>query len=217
VVTGALNTVMSEKLSTQEVHELLLDAAWGAEAMTEIVDNLLELSRWQSNRLALRAEPLDVRPIISRVIERSAKKSAKHQLVADIAEGLPPVVGDPVRVAHILDNLVGNAVKYSPDGGEVVISARKEANDVVISVRDQGIGISPSDLKKLFEPFQRLETAASDSAIIGVGLGLVVCKRLVEAQGGRIWVESGPGKGSTFRFTLPVGKKRPGSNGPAGA
>ncbi len=104
----------------------------------------------------------------------------------------------------MLDNLVDNAVKYSPAGGEVSVSVKRSGEPIVVSVSDRGIGIGPSDIGRLFEPFARLEAPAPGSAIPGVGLGLVVRKRLVEAHGGRIWVESETGKGSTFHFTLPI-------------
>jgi signal transduction histidine kinase len=103
-------------------------------------------------------------------------------------------------VERILHNLIDNAIKYSPKGGDVTIFARQEDASLVIGVKDQGIGISTEDQARLFKPFERLETVE----IGGVGLGLNVCRRLVEAHGGRIWVESQPGQGATFFFTLPI-------------
>ena len=104
----------------------------------------------------------------------------------------------------MLDNLIDNAIKYSPKGGDVTVTADSRDDHILFSVSDQGIGIAEMDRLKLFQPFQRLETPVVGSAIQGIGLGLVVCRRLVEAHGGRIWVESVPGKGSTFLFTLPI-------------
>jgi PAS domain S-box-containing protein len=203
IVTGAINTVRSEGISDDDKVYLLEDAAWGAEAMADVVDNLLELSRLQSNRLLLLSEPIDVRPAISRMVEHSSWKSRKHRIVADLEPDLPMVRADRLRIERILDNLIDNAIKYSPAGGEVRIGAKRNAGDVVFSVSDPGVGISRDDIRKLFQPFQRLEPV-SGTAIQGVGLGLVVCKRLVEAHGGKIWIESEPGKGSTFYFTLPI-------------
>jgi len=182
----------------------LEDASWGAEMMSDIVDNLLELSRSQSNRLVLQQMPLNVGNTISKVIEQSSKKSQTHRLAAEVAAGLPFVKADQTRIERILDNLIDNAIKYSPEGGEVKVCAELLGDEVRISVSDQGIGILAADQEKLFEPFARLETPVSGRAIQGIGLGLVVCKRLVEAHGGRIWVESELGEGSTFYFTLPV-------------
>ncbi len=204
VVIGAIKTAMSEGVSPQDARELLQDASWGAETMADIVDNLLELSRWQANRLNLQTARVDAAAVVGRMVERASRKSEKHRLVADVPADLPEVRVDRTRVERILDNLVDNAIKYSPEGGEVRISARREADYIVVSVTDQGIGIAPTDTAKLFQPFVRLDSLIPTTTLKGIGLGLVVCRRLVEAHGGRIWVESGPGKGSTFFFTLPM-------------
>ncbi len=204
VVIGAIKTAMSEGVSPQDARELLQDASWGAETMADIVDNLLELSRWQANRLNLQTARVDATAVVGRMVERASRKSEKHRLVADVPADLPEVRVDRTRVERILDNLVDNAIKYSPEGGEVKISARREADHIVVSVTDQGIGIAPTDTAKLFQPFVRLDSLIPTTTLKGIGLGLVVCRRLVEAHGGRIWVESGPGKGSTFFFTLPM-------------
>jgi len=183
---------------------LLEDAAWGADAMADIVDNLLELSRWQSSRLSLDQRSTDIGELIRKVVAYSATRSPDHRISADISAGLPMVHADRTRIERVLDNLVDNAIKYSPDGGEVLISARVENGGILVAVRDRGIGIREEDIGKLFEPFQRLDNRPAGSSIAGIGLGLVVCRRLVEAHGGRIWVESQEGKGSTFFFTLPL-------------
>jgi PAS domain S-box-containing protein len=204
VITGALNVARTENIPPEEKETLLDDVAWGAETMADIVDNLLELSRWQSHRLVLASEPLDIGPVIRRIIGNSIEKSPQHKVVAVIAPRLPLVNADSLRLQRILENLVNNAVKYSPNGGVVKVSARQDKDCILIGVHDEGIGIKPEDIVRLFQPFTRLENLVSGSAIQGIGLGLVVCKHLVEAHGGRIWVESAPGKGSTFFFTLPA-------------
>jgi two-component system sensor histidine kinase KdpD len=202
VVTGAIDAAQIDGITREEARGLLQDAAWGAHAMADIVDNLLELSRWQSKRLILQASTIDVGQVITGVVARSRQKSAKHRILMDVPPELECISADELRVERVLDNLVDNAIKYSPEGGEVRVSARKEPGHIIIGVSDQGIGISASDAGKLFEPFSRLETLPG-SAVQGVGLGLVVCRRLVEAHGGRIWLESERGKGTTFYFTLP--------------
>ncbi len=212
VVTGAVNTVLSARVDPADERVLLQDAAWGAETMADIVENLLELSRWQSQRLVLEKAPVDVSSVVAEVFAQSHRRSDRHRLAASIPRGVL-VKADRTRLIRILDNLVDNAVKYSPHGGEVTVSARKEDGIVVIGVTDTGVGISKPNQAKLFSPFERLQHVPG-TAVQGVGLGLVVCRRLVEAHGGRIWVESEPGKGSTFYFTLPMdgnGKKSGGS------
>ncbi|MBI4187806.1 MAG: PAS domain-containing sensor histidine kinase, partial [Chloroflexi bacterium] len=130
-------------------------------------------------------------------------RTGTHRLSIDVPEGLPYIAVDPLRVERIIFNLVENAIKYSPKGGEVKVSAQQKDGVMVVGVSDQGHGISPENQKKLFQSFEQLGIT-NRSAEQGVGLGLKVCRTLVEAHGGRIWVESEPGKGSSFYFTLPV-------------
>lgn len=203
VVLGALDTAVSPGVSPEEQQTLLTDAAWGAEAMVDIVDNLLELSRWQANRLTLSPRLLDVSSIIERMVRQHTRKNPGRHYTTEAEAGLPQVNADLIRLERVLDNLMDNAVKYSPDGGDIRITARRDGDNLVFGVHDQGIGISVADQAKLFQPFQRLETSM-EASLKGVGLGLVVCRRLVEAHGGRIWVESEPGRGSSFYFTLPL-------------
>ena len=131
-------------------------------------------------------------------------QSEDRTFLSDFPDKLPPVDADPMRVERILYNLLENAVKYSPEKSEIKVFARKEKKMVVTGVADKGIGISPEDQGRIFELFERLGRGTRSQ---GLGLGLVVCKRLVEAQGGKIWVESEPGKGSTFYFTLPMNRE----------
>lgn len=205
VITGAVNTALSEgaRLSAEETRQLLKDAASEAESLSRLLVNLFELSRVQANRLVLYAEATSVKKVIQDTAEEIKRQSSAHQFIIDIPRKLPPVYADPLRLERILYNLIENAVKYSPKGGEIRVSAKLEGEHLVISVSDQGIGISPADQAKLFAPFQRLEESRLEG-IRGLGLGLLVCRRLVEAHGGRIWVKSEPGLGSTFFFTLPL-------------
>jgi len=109
---------------------------------------------------------------------------------------------DPLRIERILYNLLDNAAKYSPPGSQIKVSANAEPERLVIGVSDHGKGLSSSEQARIFGPFQRLENSRPDQAR-GAGLGLMVCRRLVEAHGGEIWVESKKGRGSTFFFSLP--------------
>ncbi len=205
VIAGAVNTVLTEgaRLSPEETRQLLQDAALEAQSLSHLLGNLLELSRVQVNRLIIHVEPVDVKKVIQGTIEEIKRQSSAHQFVVDVPRELPSVYADQLRMERVLHNLIENAIKYSPQGGEIRVSAKLEGERLVIGVSDQGIGISLSDQAKLFAPFRRLEESRPDG-VGGVGLGLLVCCRLVEAHGGRIWVESEPGKGSTFFFTLPL-------------
>jgi signal transduction histidine kinase len=140
---------------------------------------------------------------LARDVVKEFKGQSEHQFVLDFSADVPPVDADPLRVRRILYNLVQNAVKYSPNGGKIKIFASHEPDRLVIGVSDEGSGISSENQTKIFRSFQRLGLGPT-SEIKGIGLGLMVCLRLVEAHGGKIWVESMPGKGSTFYFTLPL-------------
>jgi PAS domain S-box-containing protein len=203
VITGSLRTAMSEGISLEDKEILLQNAIEGAGSLSAILENLLELSRYQADRLQIHTETVNIPDVAKSVIERLKARSEDRTFLLDFPDNLPSVEADMVRVERILYNLLENATKYSPEKSMIKVFARKEKKMVVIGVADKGIGISPEDKGRIFELFERLGKSKSQ----GLGLGLVVCKRLVEAQGGQIWVESEPGKGSTFYFTLPMNGK----------
>jgi len=205
VIMGAINTALSEadRLPPEERRDLLRDAAWETESLSHLLENLIELSRAQANRLVLNVEPINIKGVVWDTLGRLRRQATECRFVVDIPGDLPLVSADEIRVGRILYNLLENAVKYSPDGGDIRVTARPEDGGVVIAVADRGIGMSAVDQEKLFGPFVRLDDAR-EKGIGGIGLGLVVCQRLIEVQGGRIWVESEPGRGSTFFFTLPA-------------
>jgi len=208
VITGAVNTVLTEgaRLSPKETHQLLQDAALETDSLSHLLGNLLELSRVQANRLLLNTEAVSVIRVIQDTVDKIRRQSLAHQFILDIPKKLPAVYADQLRLERILYNLIDNAVKYSPQGGEVRVFVKPEEERLVIGISDQGIGISLSDQAKLFGPFQRVEQSKLDG-IRGLGLGLLVSRRLVEAHGGRIWLESEPERGSTFFFTLPLSRR----------
>ncbi len=208
VIIGSLNTVLSEgeRLSPDETRQLLQDAAQETESLSHLLGNLLELSRAQAKRLFLYTEPVSIQKVVKETVNKIRRQSSTHQFLIDVRRGLPPVNADSLRLERILYNLLENAVKYSPSGSQVRVSAKKEKEHLVTGVSDQGSGISPRDQVRLFEPFERLENSRP-SGVRGIGLGLLVCRRLVEAHGGRIWVETEPDWGSTFFFTLPLSGK----------
>ncbi|MBI2934025.1 MAG: response regulator [Chloroflexi bacterium] len=203
ILIGSLYTARASGLSAAESQELYDNAVGAAESLNNIVDNLLELSRSQARRLKLEKEASSLKETAESVIQKLQNKSSIHRIVADIPANIPAVPVDRLRAERILYNLVDNAIKYSPRGGRVTISARLQNNRVVVRVSDEGVGIPVEDRSRLFQSFERLETDASRT-IEGIGLGLKVCSVLVQAHEGKIWVESEPGQGSTFCFTLPL-------------
>jgi signal transduction histidine kinase len=201
VVIGSLHTARDERLPPEDRSRLLEDAAWGAQSLDSILSNLLELSRYQADRLSLEKKPVNIREICLKTVQAISDTYPKHSISLDFDDDLQTIIFDPVRMARIFHNLIDNACKYSPEGGEVRVFARQYRSEIVIGVSDHGVGITEEDQEDLFEPFSRL---GQKTRTKGIGLGLVVCKRLVEAHGGRIWVESKPGEGSTFLFGIPL-------------
>ncbi|HEV8639275.1 MAG TPA: ATP-binding protein [Chloroflexota bacterium] len=183
--------------------EFLQIVAHSADRLAGLVDNLLDAAKVEAGVLSLEREPVRVERVARRVVyERRPLLPADHSLEVEIGPELPPAYADPARVEQVIVNLVENAIKFSPDGGPIVVRVRCGADAVVVSVADRGVGVAPEHAEQLFERFRRAGAAAGRPA--GLGLGLFICKSLVEAHGGRIWVESdGPGRGSTFAFTLP--------------
>jgi PAS domain S-box-containing protein len=202
VISGSLLTALSPDMDSADVRLMIENAVEGSRQMEHTIDNLLELSRYQANKLKLSHQSLELVPLAEKVIGKVKTQypSRRYQLNSD--GDLFKVVADPFRVERILYNLVDNASKYSPDGSEIGVSIKRENGHMIISVSDQGIGIPKERQDELFEPFQRLVDNKEHAK--GLGLGLVVCKRLVEAHGGNISVQSEQGKGSTFSFTLPL-------------
>jgi len=204
VVIGALETVRGHwtRLPSHQARELVGDALFEAKALAGLLENLLELARVRAARLRLQPRPTDLAVVARRVADRlgeSMVQRLKLRIPADLEH--PRV--DAMRVERILYNLAHNAAKYSPVGADVVIQAERAGRELIVRVRDHGPGIAPEDCVRIFDPFVRLGSGHGDIAE-GAGLGLTVCKRLVEAHGGRIWVESSRGEGSSFCFTLPL-------------
>jgi len=204
VIGGCLSTLLTEwnRLSPNEVQQLLKDALLESESLSHLIDNLLELSRAQAQQLSLYSEPIDVKTLVKEALSKIKRQAPSQRFVTSIPDKLPSINADPLRIERILYNLLDNAAKYSPPGSEIKVSVSSEAERLVIGVSDRGKGLSNSEQARIFGPFQRLENSRPDQAR-GAGLGLMVCRRLVEAHGGEIWVESKKGKGSTFFFSLP--------------
>jgi two-component system sensor histidine kinase BaeS len=203
-VAGTIEGLMDGVLQADgpTLHQVQAEVA----RMGRLVADLQELSRVEAGAYELAVQSVSMVDLVERVRNRLAMQyEAKDVLLeTDVSPRLPRVVADPDRITQVLMNLVGNALQYTQEGGEVCIRAHASPEYVVISVIDNGIGIPPEHLPHLFTRFYRVDRSRSRAGG-GSGIGLTIAKYLVEAHGGRIWAESaGPGHGSTFSFTLPI-------------
>ena len=168
-----------------------------------MVDDVLNLSRIEAGGLTLARVAVDVVWVADRVVDEFAARNARHKFRRPRGSDHPHLWADADRVHEVIANLVDNAVKYSPDDGEVAVAVEVRDKEGVVSVSDCGPGIPPEEQSRVFEKFHRLDSSDAKETY-GYGLGLYLCRRLVEAMDGRIWVESEPGHGATFRFALPL-------------
>ena len=171
--------------------------------LRELVDNLLDLSRLRSGRIRLSCHPTDLARLVCDTAARLAPSLEGRRLTVELPAEPLLAWADHARIEQVLRNLLINAALYSPPGAPITLHGVKRANDVLLGISDKGSGISAEDLPHLFERFYRGKNARTQQTR-GAGLGLSICKGLVEAHGGRIWVESQPGTGSTFFFTTPL-------------
>jgi signal transduction histidine kinase len=176
-----------------------------ADDLRKLIDNLLEMSRMEAGALRLEKQPVLLPRLVEKVVEGVALRGRRHEFVIDFPAQFPVIEADARHIEQVLQNLVENAIKYSPEGGEISITGRADKEDILISIRDQGIGIDVRHLEHVFERFYRIDSELTRNTV-GSGLGLSIAKGLIEANGGRIWVESEPGKGSAFHFTLPLSR-----------
>jgi len=173
--------------------------------LTALISDLLDISRVETGRVRFEARPLQIGEVVADVVNVLAGQARfnSQTLTYEVAGGLPDIMGDRDRLNQVLTNLVGNAIRYTPVGGEIEVRTYPVEGAVRVDVRDTGIGIDPEDMAHIFERFYR-----SDHPLVqekrGTGLGLSIVKMFVEMHGGRIWVNSDPGKGSTFTFILPI-------------
>lgn len=177
--------------------------------LRRLSEDLLEVARIEAGRLNLRPEVRDisatVRETVERFVARPELRERGHAIVCDASEPLPACY-DPLRLGQVLNNLIENALKYSPAGGEVRVTVRRVDDEALIQVRDHGVGIPPAAREKVFEPFYRTEHASSGSPE-GLGLGLYISRGIVERHGGQLWVDPAPGGGSIFQLRLPLNRR----------
>lgn len=203
-IAGYTDTLLNSGPWDSETEQQFLEiVAQSATKLTGLVDNLLDAAKVEAGVLRVEPEPIRLERIVEQVVSHRRALVHEHVLEVETEADLPLANADPVRVEQVVANLVDNAIKYSPEGGAITIRVQYSRPDLVVSVIDRGVGLTPEQAQRLFERFYRVEGPIA-RATRGVGLGLFICRSLVEAHGGRIWVESRPGEGSAFSFTLPT-------------
>lgn len=192
---------------TEKLKKYLTRTLVSTERLIELVNDMLNISRIESGRIEIIPTAFDiqqlVRDVVAEVEVKAREKSIKIQLVET---NLPPMFADPDKVHQVLLNLIGNALKFTPENGNIAISFFSDGISTEISIKDSGVGVSKDDLSRLFKKFGRLDNSYVAAATSGgTGLGLFICKNLIELMKGKIWAFSeGTGKGSVFSFSLPV-------------
>lgn len=173
------------------------------EHLGKLIGNLLDVSLLESGRFEVRKQLLSIKELIYDALESFYSLAEEKGIVLSkkIAATLPKVEADGERLRQVMNNLISNAIKFSPDGGSIIVKAEDKNNELLVQVIDHGVGIPKEAIPHVFERFYRAEDSM---ALGGTGLGLYITKQIIEAHGGRIWVESEPGKGSTFYFTIPL-------------
>jgi PAS domain-containing protein len=197
-------------VETEMKHLDRIEAA--ARRLSAMIDELLDATRLEAHRLAISPEALDVPAVVREVCERTANQTAGHPVSLRESGICRKAWADPARVEQVIANLVSNASKYGTPGTEIRVDVEGHDQELEVTVTNHGRGIAPEELPRLFQRFMR-SSASVASGTPGIGLGLYICKGLIEAQGGRIWAESTPGDTTSFHFTLPstVGEPRSGA------
>ncbi len=208
-IEGYLSMILDEKMAQVDpkAEEYLRKVQSSAHRLGELVADLLSVSRIEGGRIVVNKQPIEVSPIIQSVTDElkvKADQAGIKLVYLAPAQPLPKALADPDRVAQIVTNLISNAIKYNRPNGSIELSAQTNGRMIIVSVKDSGIGIDAKHLPHLFEKFYRVQDDTAAAEKIGTGLGLYITRSIVELQGGKIGVQSQPGVGSLFSFSLPL-------------
>lgn len=199
VLEGGMAGPLNEKQA-----EYVGDIRTSGRHLLSLINDILDLSKVEAGRLELESTEFSLQETLAGSLNMIRERAAQHGIAVELqaANGADHIVGDERKIKQVVFNLLSNAVKFTPDGGRIAVSAQRVKNEIQLAVQDSGVGIDPADQARIFEEFA--QTREGRQASEGTGLGLTLTKRLVELHGGRIWIESEPGRGSTFTFSLPV-------------
>ena len=216
-IKGSTATVLSTSIpfSPIEIRRFFRTIDEQADLLSELVSNLLDATKIEAGALVVTPRQTDAKALVNEAVSTFMHGGARNYIQVDLPPDLPPVSADPQRVTQVLNNLLSNAAKYSPASSKILVTASLMEPYVTIYVTDEGQGLSSEQLPSLFKKFSRVSLQEGDEEIEGEGLGLAICKGIVEAHGGRIWAESeGEGRGTRFAFTIPVASDEPDDAGP---
>ncbi|MCX5711465.1 MAG: HAMP domain-containing sensor histidine kinase, partial [Candidatus Omnitrophica bacterium] len=205
-IKGYASILLAGKLGNvpDEIKERLEKINRHSDELTHMVNDLLDISRIESGKVAMKREPQDLNYIVKTVLDLLSVQLKDKDITtpADIKPEAATVMADRNQLERVFINIIGNAIKFTPEKGKISISARKLENLVQVDITDTGCGIPTGEQEKIFEEFYRVENQINET-VKGTGLGLALVKHIIEAHGGKIWAKGSPGAGSTFSFTLP--------------
>lgn len=201
VISLAANAVL-QRLPSPSARRPIERIVRSAHRAQRMVSDLLSIGALEKGQFALDLKPIETSPLLMLALESQQGVAAEASIITgtDVSPNLPPLLGDEERLLEVLDNLIGNAVKFTGAGGTITVGASARGSDVLVWVKDTGAGIDSEQLPHIFDRFWQ----AKKRERRGIGLGLSICKAIVEAHGGRIWAESTPGSGTTLFFTIPA-------------
>ena len=193
-----------EIIQEEPLKSMAVNVNRGALNLNKRIDELLELARSELKILQVSPEALNIEKLMQHIVSEMGPMAAKqrHELKLDIPEPLPFIEADPERIRQVITNLLTNSLKFTPAGGEITLRGNADEKSITIEVQDNGRGLTEGELERLFQPYYRKERDRDH--LSGLGLGLALCKTLVELHHGEIWARSKPGEGSTFGFWLPI-------------
>jgi len=203
---GATDIPTPWREEAQKADETLEMANRQGKKLARLIDELLDVSRLQQGRVEMRLAEMELSEVVREVAERMHLLSKNHEIETSI-EGRAPVVADRDRIEQVFENLVGNAFKYSPDARRILVSMRVNGANAIVSVRDEGIGVAPGEVEKIFGLFYRSPDPRADH-VGGLGLGLYISREIVSRHHGKLWAERNSGVGTTFYVTLPLAQVR---------
>jgi PAS domain S-box-containing protein len=193
----------AEGLTPEEIKDFATDINSDALRLNRMITEMLDLDRMESGRMTLQVSDVDLNAVLDDAVGRARAAHPLHHFRTDLDTALPQIRADADRLTQVVANLLSNAAKYSPEGGEIVVKTSHDFSTVTLAVTDQGMGIPAEHVDKVFQRYERFGRDAT-TKIMGTGLGLPISRQIVELHKGRIWVESEEGNGSTFSFSIPI-------------